>query len=48
MNRKLLKTITDTMLLVGLVAMGVTGIGMYLAPSGKSSQSHKLDISGTG
>ncbi len=35
MNRRLLKTITDIMLLAGLVAMGVTGIGMYLAPSGK-------------
>ncbi|RLI78601.1 hypothetical protein DRP05_06785 [Archaeoglobales archaeon] len=35
MNRRLIKTITDVLLLVGLTVMGVTGIGMYLAPSGK-------------
>ena len=35
MNRKLIKTIVDVLLLVGLTVMGVTGIGMYLAPPGR-------------
>lgn len=35
MNRRLFKTITDVLLLTGLTIMGITGIGMYLAPSGK-------------
>ncbi len=35
MNRRIIKTIIDTLLLVGLAIMGITGIGLYLAPSGR-------------
>ena len=35
MNRRLIKTIIDTLLVVGLAVMGITGIGLYLAPSGR-------------
>ncbi len=35
MNRRLVKTIVDLLLLAGLVVMGVTGVGLYLAPPGR-------------
>ena len=35
MNRRLIKAITDTLLLIGLTVMGITGIGLYLAPAGR-------------
>jgi len=30
-----LRTLVDVLLLTGIIVMGVTGIGMYLAPSGR-------------
>ncbi len=35
MNRELVKTITDPLLLVGLMVTGATGVGLYLAPPGR-------------
>ncbi|AGK60754.1 hypothetical protein Asulf_00741 [Archaeoglobus sulfaticallidus PM70-1] len=35
MGRRLTKTIIDVLLLTGLIIMGITGLGMYLAPSGR-------------
>ncbi len=34
-SRRLLKTISDILLLSGLLFMSITGIGLYLAPTGK-------------
>ncbi|HDD36205.1 MAG: DUF4405 domain-containing protein [Archaeoglobaceae archaeon] len=38
MNRRFVKTTTDVLLLIGLVVMGITGIGMYLAPPGRMAR----------
>jgi hypothetical protein len=35
MNRRVVKTAIDVLLLCGVVGLGVTGTGMYLAPTGK-------------
>ncbi|WP_202318967.1 DUF4405 domain-containing protein [Archaeoglobus neptunius] len=34
-NRRMLKTISDVLLIIGLAVMTVTGVGLYFAPSGR-------------